>query len=243
MSPAPTLYGTSHQHREAGGRVLRSLEGGTLCLDFINTVSSHNDRPTEDDLSPGYVNLAEWCAGAGAIDEALSTSLLRRASRDPREAAAVRRRAVELRDALHVIVMAIHRGEVPSQEHLDVFSQEWQRSACHTVFRSRLVSEFSARLGERSNGASPWTGVDSRMVRVWDTDRDLDRLLWPIVEDAARLMTSDEMARVRICAASDCERWFLDDSRNHTRKYCSARGCGTVDRVRRFRARHTGESV
>lgn len=243
MSPAPTLYGTSHQHREAGGRALRPLEGGVLCLDFINTVSSHSGRPAEDDLSPGYVNLVEWCAGAGAIDQALATSLLRRASRDPRDAAAVRRRAVELRDALHAIVMAIHRREVPLQEHLDVFSQEWQCSAQHTMYRSRLASETGARIGERSNGASPSDSTDPRMVRVWDTDRDLDRLLWPIVEDAARLMTSDEMARVRICAASDCERWFLDDSRNHTRKYCSARGCGTVDRVRRFRARHTGESA
>jgi len=66
---------------------------------------------------------------------------------------------------------------------------------------------------------------------------ELERPLWEIARAAARLVTSPSLARVRPCAADDCGWWFLDDTKNGSRRWCDMKICGNRDKVRRFRAR------
>ena len=66
---------------------------------------------------------------------------------------------------------------------------------------------------------------------------ELDSPLQIVVRDAAGLLTSDRVERIRACANPACERIFLDMSRNGSRQFCSASGCGSRIRVQRFRAR------
>lgn len=47
--------------------------------------------------------------------------------------------------------------------------------------------------------------------------------------------------RLHSCRASDCGDVFVDTSRNHSRRYCSAAGCGNREAQRAFRARQAAK--
>lgn len=216
MAPAPTLYGRGHQLRETGNRATRQMYGGILCLDFLNTVSDHTGLPGEDDLSPGYVNIVDWFRQAGVLTEDDADRLLRAAGKEPREAAAVRKRAIALREALYAIVLAFRSGAEPAADALDLFNREHGAALGHGSFVPHGPS-----LGWQWQGGSL-----------------LDRMLWPACQSAAALLSGDQLAKVKQCEATDCQAFFLDGSKNGSRRFCSAAGCGTATRVRRFRERH-----
>jgi predicted RNA-binding Zn ribbon-like protein len=56
-----------------------------------------------------------------------------------------------------------------------------------------------------------------------------------VVVSFAELARDGELDRVRVCANPDCTWMFLDDSRNLSRRFCEARTCGNLVRVRRHR--------
>jgi len=197
---------------------MRPLCGGTLTLDFANTIDVQADD--RDSLSPGYANVLAWYHHAGLLDSPETTSLLRTARRNPKDAAAARRRTVTLRDAIRAIVLALHRGTPPAPADLALLDQERleaDRHGHHAVSGDRLV----------------WT---------FDESRDLDRIIWPVAREAVRFLSDSTMPRVRECASETCERLFLDTSKNGSRRFCSASTCGSATRVRRFRARHHEEN-
>ncbi|MFI6477500.1 CGNR zinc finger domain-containing protein [Nonomuraea sp. NPDC050663] len=53
----------------------------------------------------------------------------------------------------------------------------------------------------------------------------------------AHLLVEDEWERLRTCSAPDCERVFVDESRNRSRVYCDSRTCGNRMHVAAYRAR------
>jgi predicted RNA-binding Zn ribbon-like protein len=69
----------------------------------------------------------------------------------------------------------------------------------------------------------------------WQIDENsFDRMLWPIVREAANLLTSDDINRVGECADDrGCGYLFFDTSRNHSRRWCSMEGCGNRAKAQR----------
>lgn len=53
----------------------------------------------------------------------------------------------------------------------------------------------------------------------------------------AQLLVAGERERLRTCAAPDCSRVFVDESRNRSRVYCDSRTCGNRMHVAAYRAR------
>ncbi|MFI9593106.1 CGNR zinc finger domain-containing protein [Nonomuraea sp. NPDC052265] len=53
----------------------------------------------------------------------------------------------------------------------------------------------------------------------------------------AHLLVEGEMERLRTCSAPDCDRVFVDESRNRSRVYCDSRTCGNRMHVAAYRAR------
>jgi predicted RNA-binding Zn ribbon-like protein len=46
-------------------------------------------------------------------------------------------------------------------------------------------------------------------------------------------------ARIKTCAAPDCSRRFLDQSKNGSRRWCDMAVCGNLAKARQYRARMT----
>ena len=64
----------------------------------------------------------------------------------------------------------------------------------------------------------------------------IDRFRHAIARDAAALLTGD-LRRVKRCPSHDCLWLFHDDSKNLSRRWCAMDDCGTLAKVRRYRAR------
>ncbi len=214
MSTPPTLYAKTPLSRTESSANAVALVGGHLALDFLNTTPRHGEHHPGDLLAPGYVNLVDWAAAAGAIAPDSARGLMLLAGKEPREAAAVRRRALALREELAEVVVALVASETDSRD-LPVIGAE-------------VMSAQDARSLVLRDGFGAW---------IWKRERALEQPLWEVALATADLLLHADRTRLRQCDAPDCERFFLDTSRNGMRRYCSASSCGTVERVRRFRAR------
>jgi predicted RNA-binding Zn ribbon-like protein len=120
-----------------------------------------------------------------------------------------------LREAIFQVFVARARGALPPAGALRTLNKE-QPTA---LARLRLVADGG---GYRTE---------------WEDEDALDRMLWPVVRSAAELLTSDDLDRVRECAADNCAWLFLDRSKNRSRRWCDMAVCGNRSKVRRFRQR------
>src|SRR2546425_5109272 len=90
------------------------LHGGVLCLDFVNTL---DDRPSGEpkELLESYADLARFAEDTGILEPKKADHLVEHSSDAPEAARRVLRSAIELREAVYVVVSAImHKRTVPA---------------------------------------------------------------------------------------------------------------------------------
>jgi predicted RNA-binding Zn ribbon-like protein len=188
-----------------------NLQGERLCLDFVNTVDWRgSDQPVE--FINSYADLVAWGRRKGVLNEGQEKRLLVEAGTHPVETKAVLEHALALREAVYSIFVAMTMGKEPEQKDLELLNNELAR----TFAFSRILP---------SGEGYVWSWVDEEMA--------LDRMLWPVVRDAADLLTSSESSRVGKCADEKCGWLFLDNSRNRSRRWCSMKDCGNRAKARR----------
>ena len=71
---------------------------------------------------------------------------------------------------------------------------------------------------------------------VVEVDDERWRIAWLAAHDLIALLRN-RPERIRRCHAEGCVLWFLDTTRNGTRRWCSMDLCGNRSKVRRHRAR------
>jgi predicted RNA-binding Zn ribbon-like protein len=187
------------------------LEGGHLALDFVNTVGGLRVQPPSpaEELLDDYVDLTIWWARVGVISERQAASLRAAAKRDSRGAQRALQSAKELRDELvYPIFRAIADGEEPPRELLD-----------------RLRDQECRGLRDAQLGRG-WS---------WPPPKELIDPLRPIVHAAVELLTGGPLDRIKTCG--NCRWLFIDQSRNHSRRWCSMDDCGSRSKMRSYRAR------
>lgn len=194
--------------------------GGDPSLDLVNTID-WLDEGTENERLTSYAGLTRWAEGAGVVSRREAQQLRQRGLAHKDEADAVLAHARSLRLLLKRLFHGIDHGAVSD-----------------SVWR-----EFDTRLAEALSQltlAAVAPGERHPAVTVWqwrEADRRLEWLLWPVIWSAARLLTSREAHRVRVCDGPGCGWVFVDRSRNHLRRWCQMETCGTAAKTRRRRAR------
>ena len=187
--------------------------GGALCLDFCN--SGQNARePSGTECIAGFRDLVDWLEAAEAISRDQAGRLRRAAAASPRAAAQVWGRAIKFREALFRVLNARAEGGAIAREDLSTIEAEHARAASF------------ARLS-RTGGAYRWSLDPSAAA--------LDAALQPLVESAVSLLTSTKLERLRRCGNSTCYWLFIDETKNHSRRWCEMASCGNVVKVRRHR--------
>ncbi len=193
------------------------LSGGSLPLDFLNTVGGFRGVRTSEHLHD-YRDLVAFGRQTGAISIDQSRRLEAEARRRPDEAAAVLERAKELREALYRIFLAIVEHRAPSAD---------DRALMNAALGDALAHREVVESGEK-------------LALGWNRTDALDSVLWPIVDAAAGLLVSGDLARVRVCGMyedEECSWLFLDRTKARTRRWCSMKDCGNRAKARRFQAR------
>lgn len=64
-----------------------------------------------------------------------------------------------------------------------------------------------------------------------------DRVMVEIAMDWVDVLRQGERARMKVCAADDCDAVLVDLSRNRSKRFCDTGNCGNRMNVRAFRAR------
>ncbi len=191
-----------------------SLIGGRSSLDFVNTEGGH--RSTSPDRVQDYADLARWGAYAGVIEENEAGRLLERAAAHPEEAGRVHARAIQFREALFRILDAVGKGEPTMDEDRAILDREVAEALAH----QRLVPH---------DGHFDW--------EIAEDESRMDRILWILAVDAADLLASEQLGRVKKCCGDHCEWVFVDESRNRSRRWCEMSDCGNRAKQRRYQRR------
>lgn len=189
--------------------------GGSLALDFANTLGGMHTAPTHEHLIE-FADLVAFARGAGTISPSQGRRLIDGAEEQPARAAGVLRRAILLREAIWRVFDAIAKtGRADAADFATIHEEE-------------LAALKHARYAQ--------SGSD--VAYQWSEELSLDRPLWDIARAAGELLrSSGDLVRVRECGSATCEWLFIDKSRNHTRRWCDMNDCGNRAKVRRFRSR------
>src|SRR5918996_425425 len=174
-----------------------TLVAGDPSLEFLNTISDWTAAEPREYLP----DLSE-AFRHGSLVGLLSPSEAKRLGALP--PGAELRRLKELRSRLARIVRSAINGEEPADEDLHALASDAAEAA----------REVELRMAGHQL---------ERVIRV--EKAGVATLRWRLVEAAIALLASDELARVGACPT--CGWFFLDTTKNRSRRWCSMAMCGS----------------
>lgn len=200
------------------------LTGGTLCLDFVNTLGNRaGPEPLAEHLA-AYGDLVEFARQAGTLAAPAADALQVAGKARPGEATRVLSRAVTLREALYRVFDRLARGERVDEVDLAGLNAELGQALAH------------ARVAKQVDGyALAWDAPAAATPNA-----RLDAPLWPVTHSAMEVLLEADLSRVGECDSDTCGFLFLDTTKNRSRRWCDTRICGNRARVRRHRRRQAG---
>jgi predicted RNA-binding Zn ribbon-like protein len=191
------------------------LSGGILCLDFANTVSRRKMPGRTTDNLPGYSDFVAFAKQSRVVTPRHARELLAAGLIHPKEATEVLRAAGGLREAVYRTFIAVANKRPTRPEDVELIEQ----FATEAMQHRQLIGSGRAYRWEWKRG---------------EGEKDsLAYLLWPIAQSAEELLTSERIKNVRECSADTCAWLFLDESRNHSRRWCDMSVCGNRQKARR----------
>lgn len=191
-------------------RSIRTVKfvGGLLCLDFTNTV--HSRRGPDKEYLGSYADFLEWCGRVGLLNEAQRSRLLQLAQREPRQADAALRKAVNIRELIYRQMTRAMRRSPPDEAD----------------------SRRFMRLYGQAHAASQMVRTADAFGNRWALDASLEAPLWPMIHSAGGLLFSERIQRVKEC--DGCGWLFLDKSKNQSRRWCRMNDCGAQNKMRKY---------
>ena len=176
-------------------------------LDFVNTKVMQHGKPVE--LLEDFGGLVDWLVRSELLPRADADRALE-LWRERSEGRRLYEKALELRSRLQEMAEALAHGQsVP----------ELSIEAINTAMRHPIGP---LELRPASNGFE----LRRRAELSQPT-----QLLGPIAQSAAELLSGAEWKLVRRCENPACVLYFLDTSRNRSRRWCSMEGCGNRAKV------------
>lgn len=181
--------------------------GGHPLIDFVNTEIMRGDQRI--DLLATNTDVVAWLLDVGLITE---TAVQFNWHDDPTLLAEFRTFRQQMREMLATIV-----AEQPVAE--------------------KTVEAINGWLNY-------WQG-QPRLIRIdddFETTFDFvftktGQLLARLAAEAADFLTTVNLSYVKRCGNDECIRYFLDTSKNHSRRWCSMEGCGNRMKARAHYAR------
>ncbi len=191
--------------------------GGRLCLDFVNTTGHRAGIKPRERLH-SYRDLLTFGCRKGVLTDPESADLLAAAQANPWAASRVVRGMISLREFLHGLFLAVANGQAPTKANLNRLNHLQARS-----YGQRRLTWAAHNLD--------W--------KLPDWSLDLESLSSRVVISAVELLTSQDINLVRKCG--ECDWLFVDQSKNHSRRWCK-KTCGDRVKARRYYARRAAQA-
>jgi predicted RNA-binding Zn ribbon-like protein len=189
------------------------LSGGVLCLDFANTISRRSDPQRVSEHLRSYPDLIGFAEQSKLISPSEGRVQRLQSAKHLSEAHSSYAKAIQLREMLFRAFSSVAAGKSAAPRDLQLLD-------------SLARDALAYRELVRDNDVYRWK---------WKSDKKevFNRIAWSIAESAVKLLTSSELATVRLCDAPDCDWLFLDNSRNRSRRWCDMKSCGNRQKARR----------
>jgi predicted RNA-binding Zn ribbon-like protein len=192
------------------------LDGGRLCIDFVNTIHDRFAVAAEDYLATPE-RYVEWARRTGAVDPDEEIQLALSEDERTRLMADIRM----LREAIYRLLMASLDGNALPADAL--------RTANAWLLKARKDQEL--------------TSDGQLMLRAeWgDASLPLKRISLDLVDTFAR-MRAGQLKLGRCANRSSCGWIFADTSKNGRRRWCSMETCGVASKMATLRRRSSALS-
>lgn len=180
-----------------------SLDGGSLCLDFINTINDRFVVDPLDYLGSGQ-DLVKWAYRLKITENDTHKKLLKYIDIHPQAASEFLQQAKSIRELIYKIFLSISHNNEIQKEHLVTFN--------------KIIPDYFSKLQIEVK--------DGSTIESWDyKQEDLHRILAPVLKDAYTLLLEGNRDRIRECPK--CGWLFFDKSKNGRRRWCSMQTCGS----------------
>jgi predicted RNA-binding Zn ribbon-like protein len=193
-------------------RAATQFFGGRVCLDFANTVDWRTSGEPQE-LVPDYGAFIAWSSRRGTLPARAVANLRSYAAADPTGAKAVIADTFALRAELWKIADALREQRAADLARIN-------RTLVTLPPQPRLVRHGNIYMHELK-------GVDLREP------------LWPVLWSLTAVLSSTDAIRVGCCQAKGCGWFYVDESPNRTRLWCSSEVCGNRERARRAYAKRS----
>ncbi len=192
------------------------FDAGDLSLNYANTKDWHASKKPVENIN-SYADLVTWGQQAGLISGAVTGRLNQLAREHPQAANDMYEYAIQVREAIYRIFSYHYAGKPILEADLSLLNNV----ACEAMAHLHL-----APLGKSFQWQLPSDIVDINLI------------LWPVAHAAGTLLTSDLAAQVRVCEDDrGCGYLFIDQTKNHSRRWCSMESCGNRAKARRHYSR------
>jgi predicted RNA-binding Zn ribbon-like protein len=201
------------------------LVGGHPALDLVNTKERGIPAPNREahDFLVDTRALVVWAGRAGLIEDAEAESVDRAWAHGPESAAAALEAVREVREALHVALLAATGSVAIEEAARDGALEHLHARWVAALGRAKLVIEAA--------GKPP--------VRLLVGTEPASLLVDRAANAALDILRSEDLSRVRRCPidSGGCGWLFLDRTRNRSRRWCRMADCGTQVKARRLTER------
>jgi predicted RNA-binding Zn ribbon-like protein len=194
------------------------LVGGVSVLDYLNTCDGRRPGTSLKAVVDKLSNLEEivhWFLHAGLIGEAEHARCVALVQQSSWHSLTAFRQLIGFRESLYRLFLPVALGEAVESGELAALNEV-------------MVSTASQRVLVPTAVGFAWS---------WRSCETLDGMtagfMGRIAVQAASLLTSPELARLKLCALSDCDWLFMDTSKNGSRRWCQMNVCGAKEKARR----------
>jgi predicted RNA-binding Zn ribbon-like protein len=194
------------------------LVGGLGVLDFLNTCDGR--RPGNmlaqviDKLS-NLEDIVHWFHHAGLIGSDEHERLVQLVHDSSWHSITAFNRLIAFRESLYRLFLALALGNPVDPAGMD-----------------ELNAALAETAGQRQVVAMPG-GFMWRWLPVDSLESMTAGFIGRIAVQAAGLLTSPDLSRLKACATPDCDWLFVDTSKNGRRRWCQMSVCGAREKARR----------
>jgi len=186
--------------------------GNDPAIDFVNTWIVHQGLEVDLLAQPG--DLLEWLCGSEMLnDQALK----------------------DIKNSFSG--SQLERALSGAKDYRTTLRTALQNLSEHGTLQRKALEDTNRLLREpRIAFALSNTEQGSQLRQKWTVGQAED-VFRPIALAFARLITSQDLSRIRKCQNPECVLFFLDTSKSGTRTWCSMNICGNKLRIAAFRRR------
>lgn len=194
------------------------LVGGVSVLDYLNSCDGRRPGSSLTEVVDKLSNLEDivhWFRHAGLIEPDEHQRLLEVVGESSWHTVTAFKGLIAARESLYRLFLGLALGRAADASALETLNA--------------MLIETAA---QRTLVSTPM-GVLWRWRELETLDDMVAGFTGRLAVQAAALLTSPDLARLKVCATPDCDWLFLDTSKNGRRRWCQMNVCGAKEKAKR----------